>query len=183
MARTISTGLDISGRKYGRLTAIRLYQRGTDNKVDWRKNITWLFNCDCGSEMEFVKSDVVNGHSTSCGCVQRKNSAKAHYKHGHSPWGQSATRIYRIWQGIQKRTSNPKEPSYKYYGARGIKCCERWKDFRNFLDDMGLSYEEHLQKFGAKNTSIDRIDNYQGYELSNCRWATAKEQANNKRAK
>ena len=81
--------------------------------------------------------------------------------------------FYRAWVNMKSRCSNKNTPYYKRYGARGIKVCKKWVKFDGFVDDMFDSYEPGL--------SLDRIDNDKGYYKSNCRWATAKEQANNTR--
>lgn len=96
---------------------------------------------------------------------------KAHTKHGHAPES-GATPTYHTWSGMVARCNNPRHKSFGRYGGAGIRVCERWLTFANFLADMGEK---------PRGTSIDRIDHTRGYEPGNCRWATDKQQARNKR--
>lgn len=87
--------------------------------------------------------------------------------------------FYRKWDALKKRCNNKKYSGYKNYGGRGIKY--EWRSFENFRYDMYGSYLEHTKKFGSKNTTLDRLDVNKNYSVQNCRWATCKEQSNNRR--
>lgn len=87
--------------------------------------------------------------------------------------GRRYTVEYRIWQDMLNRCRNVRKSNYQYYGARGIKVCERWHEFENFYADMGERPSDEY--------SLDRIDNDSDYEPNNCRWATRSEQRRNKR--
>lgn len=91
--------------------------------------------------------------------------------HGHKK-NEKRSLTYKSWLSMKSRCYYKNSCNYKYYGAKGIKVCDRWKDsFENFLEDMGER---------PKNCSLDRIDNNQGYSPSNCKWSTKTEQTNNK---
>ena len=127
-----------------------------------RRCAYYLIRCGCGREKNALGLKLLSGKGINCPHCR----VKTH--------GMSYTSTFRIWGGILRRCNNPKSDSYKYYGARGIKVCDRWLIFENFLKDMGERPE---------NLSIDRIDNDGDYEPGNCRWATSKVQASNKRRK
>lgn len=135
----------------------------------------WLFKCDCGNEIERKGSLVKHGITKSCGCLQKEAFNKIIFKHG-----MGRTRFYKIWSNMLTRCSNQNVPVFKYYGGRGITVCERWKKFENFLSDMHDAYTKHCNKYGEKNTCIDRINNDGGYNPSNTRWVTQKENNWNK---
>lgn len=101
--------------------------------------------------------------------VGEKNPA---FVHGHSlKSGQSAE--YMIWSQMIQRCKNPRNKAYKNYGGRGVRVCPRWKNFKGFLDDMGLR--------PAANLTLERIETSAGYCPSNCKWATRAEQSRNRR--
>jgi len=102
--------------------------------------------------------------------------SKRGFKHG-----MERTRFYRIWWQIKQRCLNKNTKYFKNYGGRGITVCDKWLKFENFRDDMYKSYLKHVEKFGERKTSIDRIDNDDNYKKKNCRFVTPKDQANNRR--
>ena len=159
---------DLTGQRFGRLLVIEY-----SSKNKWG-NATWLCRCDCGNEKIICSNSLKRGLTKSCGCICKDfPRSKTH--------GESATRFYRIWVKIKLRCLNPNMQDFKYWGGRGINVCDRWLKFENFRDDMYESYLAHVEEFGEKQTSIDRINNDGNYETSNCRWATNLVQAHNKR--
>lgn len=91
--------------------------------------------------------------------------------------------IFNMWRNLMARCSNPKHPSFKDYGGRGIKVCERWQSFENFLSDNWEDYYSYKQLVGdsRKKMTIDRIDNNGNYEFNNVRFVSQKVQCSNKR--
>jgi hypothetical protein len=129
--------------------------------------------CDCGNIKKISLSDLRSNNTKSCGCLNLKQIKIHSLKHSHWINGKS-TSEYNSWQGMKQRCYNPKNIRYKHYGGRGIIVCDRWlESFINFFEDMGNK--------PSAEYSIDRINVDGNYELTNCRWATPKEQANNKK--
>lgn len=160
----------IPGHKYGMLTAVAF-----SHHTELSRKAQWCCRCDCGTESIFDAYNVSSMHSQSCGCVivekARERMATFGLTHGHSPKG-SPSRTYRSWQAMITRCHNPNAKYFGRYGGRGISVTKPWREsFESFLNDMGERPE---------GRTLDRIDGRFGYFASNCRWATPKEQANNK---
>ena len=158
--------VDLMGKQFGRLTVIA--PAGTTSK-----RRLWRAECVCGKHKVVCSYYLTSGRTKSCGCWLTEHCAgigKRTTTHGHSK-GRTRTPEYEAWYGIRSRCANTSRHNYARYGGRGIRVCERWMKFENFLADMG-------QRPSAAH-SLDRIDNDGNYEPTNCRWATRQEQQRN----
>lgn len=134
----------------------------------------------CGVDKYFRLSHFLmyKNHFCSKKCSQMYKTEKNHPKYKH---GLRNTRFYRIWVNMRSRCKYDNRDNSKWYKEKGIKVCKKWEDFEKFRDDMYIDYLKHTKLFGVKDTTIDRINSSKDYTLSNCKWATWKEQQSNPR--
>lgn len=149
---------DLTGQRFGRLVA--LHHVKTEGPKTY-----WLCRCDCGKETLVGYGELCSGNTKSCGCLHDERAAE-HLRKLSKKHGMFGTRIYNIWSSMKKRCKT--NPHYA-----NVKICDDWLSFEPFYNwAMVSGYSDEL--------TIDRINVYGNYEPSNCRWATPKQQSDNK---
>lgn len=146
--------IDLTGMTFGYLTVIKRVKNSNAGKA------RWLCRCKCGRKKEVVGSHLRNGCIVSCGCYSAEKTRQMRFKHGDCK-----SKLYSIWSNMKERCERPSCTHYIFYGAKGVKVCSEWHDFRRFKAwALENGYVEN------SNLSIDRINNDGNYEPENCQW-------------
>ena len=170
MSRTRTKNL--IGDTFGRLTVI---ERA---KIQNKHSVYWRCVCVCGNEKQVSTSNLLLGNVKSCGCLRKEQAIKRfrqaaidNIKHG-----EARTNLYSVWHSMKSRCENTNNPVYKYYGGKGVKVCDEWKDYIGFSKwAYANGYEDSKCTKRGMRLSIDRINSNGDYCPNNCRWITVSE--------
>lgn len=160
--------VDMTGKRIGKLVVIKRVENDKEGHAQW------LCQCDCGNTTIATGKSLRNGNKRSCGCLQSEALSRRNYKHGLA-----GTRIYGIFNDINRRINDPRRPNYSRYGGAGLGIYERW-DKRKNPNAFPEFYEWAMANGYNDNLSIDRKKRDVGYYPDNCRWVDEFVQANNK---
>ena len=170
-SQRFTKGKDLRGKRFGKLVAV--IPIGKNNSGHY----VWKCDCDCGNITTVSSTDLLQGLTQSCGCIQHdmlinrnKNILSKHHLTNHP--------LYSRWSGMRKRCFNQNSSDYSNYGARGISVCDEWNNTDNGFQNF---YEWAINNGWSHNLTLDRIDCNGNYSPQNCRWVTNLQQQRNKR--
>ena len=173
LSREISSKIhikDLTGQRFGRLTATRRIGSQMSNSKTRYECL-----CDCGRLTIVEGSNLIEGVTSSCGCLRKELASKTATKHGCS----HKDRLYRVWIGMKERCSNPNHISYQFYGARGVAVCKEWVD--SYETFKTWAYQHGYDETAPRGIcTLDRIDVDGPYAPDNCRWVDMHTQNANK---
>lgn len=163
------------GEYFGRLTVVeetRLPLTDKDRREGRAQGTRAAYCvCNCGRDLVVAIYKLFSRNTVSCGCAKRDNCRARNHVHGfaHHP-------LYHTWLAMNYRCTSPNSPSYRYYGARGVRVHEPWRDCIDFIEDI-----DRLLGPRPEGHTLDRIDPDGNYEPGNLRWADAATQVANRR--